>query len=55
VPLPAAALEALATADALGCFGLGRREALWAAGALSRGGSPGAVSENLYLGACAAA
>jgi error-prone DNA polymerase len=26
-------LEALATAGAFGCFGLGRREALWAAGA----------------------
>jgi error-prone DNA polymerase len=31
--LPAAALEALATAGAFGCFGAGRREALWAAGA----------------------
>ena len=31
--LPAAALEALATAGAFGCFGLGRRAALWAAGA----------------------
>ena len=30
--LPAPALEALATAGAFGCFGLGRREALWAAG-----------------------
>jgi error-prone DNA polymerase len=39
VPLPTAALEALATAGAFGCFGLGRREALWAAGALSTGGS----------------
>jgi error-prone DNA polymerase len=36
VPLPVAALEALATAGAFGCFGLGRREALWAAGALAR-------------------
>ncbi len=35
VTLPVAALEALATAGAFGCFGLGRREALWAAGALS--------------------
>jgi error-prone DNA polymerase len=35
VPLSTAALEALATAGAFGCFGLGRREALWAAGALS--------------------
>ena len=31
-----AALEALATAGAFGCFGLGRREALWAAGALAQ-------------------
>jgi error-prone DNA polymerase len=31
--LPAAALEALATAGAFGCFGLSRRSALWAAGA----------------------
>ena len=31
--LSAPALEALATAGACGCFGLGRREALWAAGA----------------------
>ena len=31
--LPVAALEALALAGAFGCFGLGRREALWAAGA----------------------
>jgi error-prone DNA polymerase len=30
--LPAPALEALATAGAFGCFGLRRREALWAAG-----------------------
>jgi error-prone DNA polymerase len=29
------ALEALATAGAFGCFGLGRREALWTAGALA--------------------
>jgi error-prone DNA polymerase len=29
--LPAPALEALATAGAFGCFGIGRREALWAA------------------------
>jgi error-prone DNA polymerase len=40
VPLPTAALEALATAGAFGCFGLGRREALWTAGALSRGAAP---------------
>jgi error-prone DNA polymerase len=31
--LPVPALEALATAGAFGCFGVGRREALWAAGA----------------------
>ena len=31
--LPAAALEALATAGAFGCFGLSRRAALWGAGA----------------------
>ncbi len=31
--LPAPVLEALATAGAFGCFGIGRREALWAAGA----------------------
>jgi error-prone DNA polymerase len=31
--LPVAALEALAMAGAFGCFGMGRREALWAAGA----------------------
>jgi error-prone DNA polymerase len=31
--LPAAALEALAAAGAFGCFGMGRREAMWAAGA----------------------
>ena len=38
--LPAAALEALATAGAFGCFGLSRRAALWAAGAAAsvRGG-----------------
>jgi error-prone DNA polymerase len=38
------ALEALATAGAFGCFGLSRREALWAAGAagsVSRGQLPG--------------
>jgi len=34
--LPAAALEALATAGAFGCFGLSRRAALWAAGAAAR-------------------
>ena len=31
--LPAPALEGLAMADAFGCFGMSRREALWAAGA----------------------
>jgi error-prone DNA polymerase len=31
------ALEALATAGAFGCFGLSRREALWAAGAVAQG------------------
>jgi error-prone DNA polymerase len=36
VPLPA--LEALATAGAFGCFGLTRREALWAVGALAGAG-----------------
>jgi error-prone DNA polymerase len=38
------ALEALATAGAFGCFGLSRREALWAAGAagsITRGQLPG--------------
>ncbi|WP_123918070.1 error-prone DNA polymerase [Georgenia muralis] len=35
VDLSAAQLEALATAGALGCFGLERREALWAAGVLA--------------------
>jgi len=33
--LPSAAVEALATAGAFGCFGVGRREALWAAGAVA--------------------
>jgi len=36
VRLSAAQLEALATAGALDCFGLERREALWAAGALAQ-------------------
>ncbi|HXA58217.1 MAG TPA: error-prone DNA polymerase [Streptosporangiaceae bacterium] len=40
VPLSAAAFEALATAGAFGCFGLSRRSALWAAGALA-GTRPG--------------
>jgi error-prone DNA polymerase len=33
--VPRQALEALATAGAFGCFGLSRREALWAAGAVA--------------------
>jgi error-prone DNA polymerase len=44
--LPAAALEALATAGAFGCFGMGRREALWAAGMVASirpGQLPGAT------------
>lgn len=36
VRLSTAQLEALATAGALGCFGVTRREALWAAGALGQ-------------------
>jgi error-prone DNA polymerase len=40
--LPAASLEALATAGAFGCFGVGRREALWAAGAVASIG-PGQI------------
>ncbi|MGH3715641.1 MAG: error-prone DNA polymerase [Micromonosporaceae bacterium] len=36
VGLTAAQLEALATADAFGCFGLTRREALWGAGAAAQ-------------------
>ena len=36
VELSAAQLEALATADAFACFGLTRREALWAAGAAAQ-------------------
>ena len=45
--LPAAALEALATAGAFGCFGLSRRAALWAAGAaasLRAGQLPGTAT-----------
>jgi error-prone DNA polymerase len=45
--LPAAALEALATAGAFGCFGLTRRAALWAAGAaasLREGQLPGTTT-----------
>ncbi len=54
VPMSTAALEALATAGAFGCFGLGRREALWAAGALAHtrpghlpGTAPGATAPEL--------
>src|SRR5262245_43144071 len=36
--LTVAQLEALATAGALGCFGLDRRQALWVAGAIARTG-----------------
>jgi error-prone DNA polymerase len=42
--LSVSAMEALATAGAFGCFGVGRREALWAAGAaatISGGQLPG--------------
>jgi error-prone DNA polymerase len=42
--LPVPAMEALATAGAFGCLGVGRREALWAAGAaatISPGQLPG--------------
>ncbi len=38
VRLSTAQLEALATAGALGCFGVDRREGLWAAGALAQEG-----------------
>ncbi|WP_434089786.1 error-prone DNA polymerase [Micromonospora echinofusca] len=47
VGLSAAQLEALATADAFACFGLSRREALWAAGAAAQdrpGRLPGTVT-----------
>jgi error-prone DNA polymerase len=37
--LSAAQLEALATAGALGCFGLDRRRALWVAGAVAQTGA----------------
>jgi error-prone DNA polymerase len=37
--MTAAQAEALATAGAFGCFGLSRRSALWAAGALAQGGA----------------
>jgi error-prone DNA polymerase len=45
--LPAAVLEALATAGAFGCFGLSRRAALWGAGAaasLREGQLPGTAT-----------
>jgi len=42
-------LEALATAGAFACFGLSRREALWAAGAVAQGG-PGHL-EGVVTGA----
>ena len=52
VPLPA--LEALATAGAFGCLGLGRREAIWAVGAVADtrpdqlpGTTPGASAPEL--------
>ncbi|MFH8382455.1 error-prone DNA polymerase [Kitasatospora sp. NPDC018058] len=52
--LPAPVLEALATAGAFGCFGLTRRQALWAAGAfagisaeLLPGTTPGAEAPEL--------
>ncbi|ADP80397.1 DNA polymerase III, alpha subunit [Pseudofrankia inefficax] len=56
--LAAAQLEALATAGAFGCFGLARREALWAAGAAAQArpdrlegtalvGDPAAVAAHL--------
>ncbi|KWV34249.1 error-prone DNA polymerase [Micromonospora rifamycinica] len=47
VGLTAGQLEALATADAFACFGLTRREALWAAGAAAQdrpGRLPGTVT-----------
>ncbi|XTL04165.1 hypothetical protein ACQKB2_18060 [Mycobacterium tuberculosis] len=37
VQLSVPQVEALATAGALGCFGMSRREALWAAGAAATG------------------
>jgi error-prone DNA polymerase len=52
--LPAVAMEALATAGAFGCFGVGRREALWSAGAAATirhgqlpGTTPGLVAPAL--------
>jgi error-prone DNA polymerase len=51
---PVAVMEALATAGVFGCFGMDRREALWAAGAVARdrpdhlpGEIPGAVAPRL--------
>jgi error-prone DNA polymerase len=47
VGLSAAQVESLATAGAFDCFGLSRREALWAAGAARRAwGDPGCGAEN---------
>ncbi len=46
--LPRQALEALATAGAFGCFGLSRREALWAAGAAA-GIRPGQLPGTVLL------
>jgi error-prone DNA polymerase len=52
--LPAAALEALAAAGAFGCFGVTRREAMWAAGTAAAirpgqlpGTTPGLVAPSL--------
>nr|WP_083418476.1 error-prone DNA polymerase [Pseudofrankia sp. BMG5.36] len=47
--LAAAQLEALATAGAFGCFGMARREALWAAGAAAQA-RPGRL-EGMTIGA----
>ena len=38
--------EALATAGAFDCFGLARREALWAAGAIAQSGAGLETSED---------
>ncbi|WP_084174321.1 error-prone DNA polymerase [Pseudofrankia saprophytica] len=51
--LAAAQLEALATAGAFGCFGMARREALWAAGAAAQA-RPGRL-EGMAVGADPAA
>jgi len=39
VPLSLAQLEALATSGAFGCFGMTRRQAIWAAGAVAQAGT----------------